>query len=163
MTSTLKVNTIQTAAGAVPFITDLGMKAKYFAVTLGDTSVAATTVTTYDMSNLIGTGATLDTSADTLTVTEAGDYLLMATISCAYTTDANTRFQENYLYVNSTKILDIRDTITDVNGDYEYYTVTGSRIYTLAANDVLKWQGYGQGGYEVRSAYGSNFLGIRLG
>jgi hypothetical protein len=163
MASTLKVNTIQTAAGAVPFITDLGMKAKYFAVTLGDTSVAANTVTTYDMSNLIGTGATLDTSADTLTVAEAGDYLLMATINCAYTTDANTRFQENYVYVNSTKIMDLRDTITDINGDYEYYQVTGSRIYTLAANDVLKLQGNGQGAFEVRSAYGSNFMGIRLG
>ena len=161
--STLRVGTIHDTTGAAPFITDLGMKTKYFGVDLGLTVVPAATLTNYDMTNLIGSGATLDTSADTLTITEAGDYFLMATISCAYTTDANTRYQESYLYVNSTKILDIRDTITDVDGSYEYYTVTGSRIYTLAVGDVLKWQGLGQGAYEVRSAYGSNFLGIRLG
>jgi|TARA_B100000035_G_scaffold40339_1_gene30420 hypothetical protein len=163
MASTLKVNTIQTAAGGVGFITDLGMKAKYFAVTVGDTTCSAGSATTYDLSSLIGTGATLDTSNDTLTVTEAGDYLLCATLGCSYTSNSNSRYQENYVFVNSTKIMDLRDNITNIDSNYEYYTVVGSRIYTLAANDVLKLQGNGQGNWQVRAAYGSNFFGIRLG
>ena len=58
--------------------------------------------------------------------------------------------------------MDLRDNITNIDSNYEYYTVTGARIYTLAANDVLKLQGLGQGNWEVRSAYGSNFFGVRL-
>ena len=162
MSSILKVDTIQTTAGAAPFITSLGMKAKYFGVTVGDTTGSAGSTVTYDLSSLIGTGATLDTSADTLTVSEAGDYLLMATLGCSYESNSNSRYQENYVYVNSTKIMDLRDNITNIDSNYEYYTCTGARIYTLAANDVLKLQGLGQGNWEVRSAYGSNFFGVRL-
>jgi hypothetical protein len=160
MSSILKVDTIQTTAGAAPFITSLGMKAQYFGVTLGDTTVSASTTTTYDMSSLIGTGATL--SNDLLTVTEAGDYLLQFYVGCAYTGSGNSRYQENYLHVNSTKIIDSRDNVTNIDGNYEYYTCTGHRIYTLAANDVLKVSGNGQGNYIVRSAYGSNLFGIKL-
>jgi hypothetical protein len=136
------------------------MKAQYFGVTLGDTTVSASTTTTYDMSSLIGTGATL--SNDLLTVTEAGDYLLQFYVGCAYTGSGNSRYQENYLHVNSTKIIDSRDNVTNIDGNYEYYTCTGHRIYTLAANDVLKVSGNGQGNYIVRSAYGSNLFGIKL-
>ena len=163
MASTLKVNTIQTAGGAVPFITDLSMKAKFFSVTVGDTTCSAGSAVTYDLSSLIGTGATLDTTNDTLTVAEAGDYLLMVTLGCSYQSNSNSRYQENYVFVNSTKIMDLRDNITNIDSNYEYYTVTGARIFTLAANDVLKLQGNGQGDWQVRSAYGSNFFGIRLG
>ena len=160
MSSILKVDTIQTTAGAAPFITSLGMKAKYFGVTLGDTTVSAGSQVTYDMSSLIGTGATL--SNDLLTVTEAGDYLLQFYVGCAYTGSGSSRYQENYLHVNSTKIIDSRDHVINIDSNYEYYTCTGHRIYTLAAGDVLKVSGNGQGNYIVRSAYGSNFFGIKL-
>ena len=160
MSSILKVDTIQNTAGAAPFVTSLGMKAQYFGVTLGDTTVSASTTTKYNMSSLIGTGATL--SNDLLTVTEAGDYLLQFFISCAYTSGSNSRYQENYLHVNAAKIIDSRDHVINIDGNYEYYTCTGHRIYTLAANDVLQVSGHGQGNYIVRSAYGSNFFGIKL-
>ena len=94
---------------------------------------------------------------------EAGDYLLQVTLVFAMVEDGDTRWQENYLYVNSTKILDVRTTVKNLTGDYEYYTCSGSRIYPLAAGDVLKLQGNGQMGYQLRQAYGSNLLGIRLG
>lgn len=160
MSSILKVDTIQTTAGAAPFITSLGMKAQYFGVTIGDTTVSAMSETTYDMSSLIGTGVTLNN--DLLTVTDAGDYLLQFYLGCAYTSNSNSRYQENYLYVNSTKIVNSRDNITNIDNNYEYYTCTGSIIYTLAANDVLKLSGLGQGNYIVKSSYGSNFFGIKL-
>ena len=161
MSSIIKVDTIQNTAGAAPFITSLGMKAKYFAVTVGDTTVSAGgTTTTYALSNLLGTGATL--SNNLLTVTEAGDYLLQFFVGCAYTGSGSSRYQENYLHVNSTKILDSRDNVTNIDGNYEYYTCTGHRIYTLAAGDVLKLHGHSQGNYIVKSAYGSNFFGIKL-
>ena len=160
MSSILKVDTIQTTAGAAPFITSLGMKAKYFAVTVGETTVSAGTTTTYALSNLLGTGATL--SNNLLTVAEAGDYLLQFYVGCTYTSGSNSRYQENYLHVNSTKIIDSRDHVINIDSNYEYYTCTGHRIYTLAAGDVLKLSGHGQGNYIVRSAYGSNFFGIKL-
>ena len=160
MSSILKVDTIQNTAGAAPFITSLGMKAKYFAVTVGETTVSAGTTTTYALSNLLGTGATL--SNNLLTVAEAGDYLLQFYVGCAYTSGSNSRYQENYLHVNSTKIIDSRDHVINIDSNYEYYSCHGSKIYTLAAGDVLKLSGNGQGNYIVRSAYGSNFFGIKL-
>tara|TARA_A200000159_G_scaffold18957_1_gene15460 strand:- start:157 stop:642 length:486 start_codon:yes stop_codon:yes gene_type:complete len=160
MSSILKVDTIQNTAGAAPFITSLGMKAKYFNCNVSGNYTSGGT-RTYTLSNFAGDGASV--SSNTITITEAGVYLLQKCYSCTSTTDANARWQENYIYINDSKVLDIRQFVINVDSNYEYYNINGSIIKSLSVGDEIELRGNGQNNWTINAGtLGSNFFGVRL-
>jgi len=160
MSSILKVDTIQNTAGAVPFITDLGMKLKYFSCNVSGTySLGAER--TYTLSNFTGDAASV--SSNTITITEAGVYLLQKCYNCTSTSNANARWQENYIYINGTKVLDVRQFIINVDSNYEYYNINGSIIKSLSVGDQIELRGNGQNNWVINAGtLGSNFFGLKL-
>jgi len=163
MASTLKVNTIQNAAGSAPFFTDLGMKSKYFAVEINNTSLTENVLTRYNLGTLIGDAGTV--SSNQVTIAQAGTYILHFFIACAGIENANSRWQENYLKLtrggSTTTLLDARDHIINIDTNYEYYHVSASRIHGLQANDIIFIETNGQNTASGGSN-GSQFMGIRI-
>ena len=158
--SVLKVDTIQDTAAESPFITSLGMKLKYFNCNVSGSYTSGGT-RTYTLSNFAGDGATI--SSNTITITEAGVYLLQKCYSCTSTTDANARWQESYIYINGTKVLDIRDHVINIDNNYEYYSLHGSLIRSLSVGDEIELRGNGQNNWVINAGtLGSNFFGLRI-
>ena len=161
MTSIIKVDQIQTAAGAAPAITDLGVSMRYFKSTISSANYASGGERVYGLSYFAGSTGT--GGSDAITITEAGTYKLDFFIGSFTTEDGvNSRWQENYLYLNSTKILDSRANVTDIDNNNEYYAINGTIIVDCAVGDTLQLRGNGVVSWGINASYGSNITGIRI-
>ena len=163
MASTIKVNTIQNVAGSAPLITDLGMKVDWFQTRITTASYTAAGGTQkYAMDTFEGTGASFNDSTDTITITAASVWKINLFLGCASTGNGDARWQENYIYHNSTRVLDTRHFVININTDNEYYGIHGSKILTCAAGDTIYVSGNGQLNWSIDGGSGSNFHAIRL-
>jgi hypothetical protein len=164
MTSIIKVDQIQKPDGTAPTAADLGFAIPYFQGRIPTANYPAQTQLTYTLNNFmtVNSAASLGADNQTVTINTAGVWKLDLTISCQSDSNASPRWQENYIYLNGGKIFDVRDHVINIDNSGEYYTLSGSLIYTLSSGDQLTLQANGQNTWQTNAAYYSNFNGIRL-
>ena len=165
MTSIIKVDQIQNAAGNSLSIPSAGMLIPYFVGYITTASYIAVSQTNYTLTNFATSNSdTASIAADnqTITINKAGVWKIELTVTGVGTDGTSSRFQENYIYKNSTKLLDVRTHVINIDSNSEYYTCSGSVIVTCAAGDTITARGLGQRTWNTNLLYGSNISGIQL-
>jgi hypothetical protein len=164
MSSILKVDQIQTSNGNSLSVPAAGMLTPYFVGYITTASYSASTQHNYTLTNFATSNS--DTSIagnnQTITINKAGVWKIDLTFTGVATDASNSRFQENYIYKNSTKLLDVRAHVINVDSNSEYYTCSGSVIVTCASGDTITARGLGQRTWNSNLLYGSNISGTQL-
>jgi len=164
MTSIIKVDQIQTSNGNSLSVPSAGMLTPYFVGYITTASYSAVTQHNYTLTNFATSNS--DTSIagnnQTITINKAGVWKIDLTFTGVATDASNSRFQENYIYKNSTKLLDVRAHVINIDSNSEYYTCSGSVIVTCASGDTITARGLGQRTWNTNLLYGSNISGTQL-
>ena len=164
MTSIIKVDQIQTSNGNSLSVPAAGMLTPYFVGYITTASYSASTQHNYTLTNFATSNS--DTSIagnnQTITINKAGVWKIDLTFTGVATDASNSRFQENYIYKNSTKLLDVRAHVINIDSNSEYYTCSGSVIVTCASGDTITARGLGQRTWNTNLVYGSNISGTQL-
>jgi len=164
MSSILKVDQIQTSNGNSLSVPAAGMLTPYFVGYITTASYSASTQHNYTLTNFATSNS--DTSIagnnQTITINKAGVWKIDLTFTGVATDASNSRFQENYIYKNSTKLLDVRAHVINIDSNSEYYTCSGSVIVTCASGDTITARGLGQRTWNTNLLYGSNISGTQL-
>ena len=164
MTSIIKVDQIQTLNGNSLSVPAAGMLTPYFVGYITTASYSASTQHNYTLTNFATSNSDTSIDADnqTITINKAGVWKIDLTFTGVATDASNSRFQENYIYKNSTKLLDVRAHVINIDSNSEYYTCSGSVIVTCASGDTITARGLGQRAWSSNLLYGSNISGIQL-
>ena len=164
MSSILKVDQIQTSNGNSLSVPAAGMLTPYFVGYITTASYSASTQHNYTLTNFATSNSDTSIAANnqTITINKAGVWKIDLTFTGLATDASNSRFQENYIYKNSTKLLDVRAHVINVDSNSEYYTCSGSVIVTCALGDTITARGLGQRTWNSNLLYGSNISGTQL-
>lgn len=164
MTSILKVDQIQTSSGNSLSVPSAGMLTPYFIGYITTASYSAGTQHNYTLTNFATSNSDTLIAANnqTITINKAGVWKIDLTLTGVGTDSTSSRFQENYIYKNSTKVLDVRAHVNNIDTNYEYYTCSGSVIVTCASGDTITALGNGQRTWNTNLLYGSNISGTQL-
>lgn len=164
MSSILKVDQIQTSNGNSLSVPSAGMLTPYFVGYITTASYSASTETNYTLTNFATSNSDTSIAADnqTITINKAGVWKIDLTFTGVGTDATSSRFQENYIYKNSTKLLDVRAHVINIDSNSEYYTCSGSVIVTCALGDTITARGLGQRTWNSNLLYGSNISGTQL-
>jgi hypothetical protein len=164
MTSIIKVDQIQTSSGNSLSVPSAGMLTPYFIGYITTASYSAGTQHNYTLTNFATSNSDTLIAANnqTITINKAGVWKIDLTLTGVGTDSTSSRFQENYIYKNSTKVLDVRAHVNNIDTNYEYYTCSGSVIVTCASGDTITALGNGQRTWNTNLLYGSNISGTQL-
>jgi len=164
MTSIIKVDQIQTSNGNSLSVPAAGMLTPYFVGYITTASYSASTQHNYTLTNFATSNSDTSIAANnqTITINKAGVWKIDLTFTGVATDASNSRFQENYIYKNSTKLLDVRAHVINIDSNSEYYTCSGSVIVTCASGDTITARGLGQRTWNTNLVYGSNISGTQL-
>jgi hypothetical protein len=164
MTSIIKVDQIQTSSGNSLSVPSAGMLTPYFIGYITTASYSAGTQHNYTLTNFATSNSDTLIAANnqTITINKAGVWKIDLTLTGVGTDSTSSRFQENYIYKNSTKVLDVRAHVNNIDTNYEYYTCSGSVIVTCASGDTITARAIGQRTWNTNLLYGSNISGTQL-
>jgi hypothetical protein len=164
MTSIIKVDQIQTSSGNSLSVPSAGMLTPYFIGYITTASYSAGTQHNYTLTNFATSNSDTLIAANnqTITINKAGVWKIDLTLTGVGTDATSSRFQENYIYKNSTKVLDVRAHVNNIDTNYEYYTCSGSVIVTCASGDTITARAIGQRTWNTNLLYGSNISGTQL-